>query len=84
MKKFIAVLVATCQIYTSVIDIVNNMEIIVEEVQSVLVRAEGASVTSNSYGFLNGESDVTRARKAPMLSNSFLHFKQGAGNFKST
>ena len=37
MKKFIAVLVAICQIYTSVVDTVNNVEIIVENVQSVLV-----------------------------------------------
>jgi hypothetical protein len=50
MKKFIAVTLAVCQIYTSVVDFVNNVVVILENVQSVLVRANGASVTSSGYG----------------------------------
>ena len=41
MKKFIIILVAICNIYSSVIKIVNNVNIIVEVVQSAHVRTKG-------------------------------------------
>ena len=48
MKKYFMILVAACHIYSLTI----NVNIIVGQSQSVLVRAEGASVTSINYGFL--------------------------------
>lgn len=50
MKRIITVLMVINQIYTSVVNVVNNMKVIIESVQSVLVRVKGASVTSRGYG----------------------------------
>mgnify|MGYP003291941478 CR=1 FL=1 len=41
MKKIIIVMVAICNIYSSIIEIVNNVNIIVEVAQSAHVRTEG-------------------------------------------
>lgn len=41
MKKINIIIMAVCQIYSSIIVINNNVEIIVDTIQSVLVRPEG-------------------------------------------
>ena len=41
MKKIHIIIMAVCQIYSSTIVINNNIEIIVDTIQSVLVRPEG-------------------------------------------
>ena len=41
MKKIYLLIMATCQIYSSIIVMKDNVEIIIDTVQSVLVRPEG-------------------------------------------